>query len=67
MIELRISEAEALEYSTEHAEDTRIVAFADSQAGGNDSEEDKHRRRRKRRSVKSKYVHVWLTLCFKCF
>ena len=34
--------------------DTRIVAFADSQAGGEDSDEERRKRRKKRRAVKSK-------------
>jgi len=36
------------------AGDTRIVAFADSQAGGEDSDEERRKRKKKRRAVKSK-------------
>lgn len=55
VIELHVSETDTLEYGTEPvAGDTRIVAFADSQAGGEDSEEERRKRRKKRRAVKSK-------------
>lgn len=55
VIELHVSETDTLDYSAEPVQgDTRIVAFADSQAGGEDSEEERRKRRKKRRAVKSK-------------
>ena len=55
VIELHVSETETLEYCAEPAVgDTRIVAFADSQAGGDDTDEERRKRRKKRRAVKSK-------------
>lgn len=55
VIELHVSETETLEYGSEPAlGDTRIVAFADSQAGGEDSDEERRKKRKKRRAVKSK-------------
>ncbi|KAL9958254.1 hypothetical protein ACROYT_G035248 [Oculina patagonica] len=55
VIELHVSETETLEYGSEPpVGDTRIVAFADSQAGGEDSDEERRKRRKKRRAVKSK-------------
>lgn len=55
VIELHVSETETLEYSPEPTVgDTRIVAFADSQAGAEDSDEEKRKRKKKRRAVKSK-------------
>ncbi|XP_020605748.1 zinc finger CCCH domain-containing protein 14-like [Orbicella faveolata] len=55
VIELHVSETETLEYGSEPAvSDTRIVAFADSQAGGEDSDEERRKKRKKRRAVKSK-------------
>ena len=50
-----MSETDTLEYATEPVSgDTRIVAFADSQAGGEDSDEERRKKRKKRRAVKSK-------------
>lgn len=55
VIELHVSETETLEYSPEPTVgDTRIVAFADSQAGAEDSDEEKRKKKKKRRAVKSK-------------
>ena len=57
VIELHVSETETLveEYSPEPTVgDTRIVAFADNQAGAEDSDEEKRKRKKKRRAVKSK-------------
>ena len=58
VIQLRVSEAEELELQLEAKDeigkgDTRVVAFADSQAGGDESE-DEQQKRKKRRSVKSR-------------
>ena len=56
MIELHVSENDTFEDGVEAAVpgDMRIVAFADSQAGGEDSDEEKRKRKKKRRAVKSK-------------
>ena len=55
VIELHVSETETLEYSEPVVPgDTRIVAFADSQAGGEDSDEERRKKKKKRRAVKSK-------------
>ena len=60
MIQLRVSEAEELELQLESGDelgkgDMRIVAFADSQAGGDDSEEEQQKKT-KRRAVKSRCI-----------
>lgn len=56
MIELHVSENDTFEDGVEAAipGDMRIVAFADSQAGGEDSDEERRKRKKKRRAVKSK-------------
>lgn len=64
VIQLRVSEAEELELQLESGDeigkgDTRIVAFADSQAGGEESE-DEQQKKKKRRCVKSRYL-CWTT------
>ena len=56
MIELHVSETDTFEDGVEAAVpgDTRIVAFADSQAGGEYSDEESRKRKKRRRAVKSK-------------
>ncbi|XP_068688101.1 zinc finger CCCH domain-containing protein 14-like [Montipora foliosa] len=55
VIELHVSEIDTFEDGSEPVSgDTRIVAFADSQAGGEDSDEERRKRKKKRRAVKSK-------------
>ena len=61
VIELHVSEIDTFEDGSEPVSgDTRIVAFADSQAGGEDSDEERRKRKKKRRAVKSKkYALSW--------
>ena len=56
MIELHVSETDTFEDGVEAAVpgDMRIVAFADSQAGGEYSDEESRKRKKRRRAVKSK-------------
>ena len=56
MIELHVSETDTFEDGVEATVpgDMRIVAFADSQAGGEYSDEESRKRKKKRRAVKSK-------------
>ena len=56
MIELHVSETDTFEDGVEAAVpgDMRIVAFADSQAGGEYSDEESRKRKKKRRAVMSK-------------
>lgn len=59
VIELQVSEAEALEYSSENVKgDTRIVAFANSQTAKDTEEEEEKHKRRKKRAVKSRLVFI---------
>ncbi|XP_044183377.1 zinc finger CCCH domain-containing protein 14-like [Acropora millepora] len=56
VIELHVSETDTFEDGVEAAVpgDMRIVAFADSQAGGEYSDEESRKRKKRRRAVKSK-------------